>query len=124
MTTIQDFEDLDAWKKGRELAAAIYRVTASGGMARDFVLKDQLRRAAVSVVSNVAEGFERRGDREFRHFLAIAKSSAGEIRAQMYVALDAGLIGQPEFQRIAGLAAETARVIGGFINYLDNSTRD
>ena len=86
----------------------------------DFELRDQLRGAALSIVANIAEGFERRGDREFRRFLAIAKGSAGEIRAQMYVALDAGLVTREEFERVLALATETSRVIGGFMRYLAN----
>ncbi|HWC66408.1 MAG TPA: four helix bundle protein [Thermoanaerobaculia bacterium] len=119
MPTIERFEEVKAWKKGRELASSIYRVTASGMVAKDFELRDQLRRAALSVVSNIAEGFERRGDREFRRFLSIAKGSAGEIRAQMYVALDAGLVAEADFQEVLALATETSRVIGGLMRYLD-----
>lgn len=120
MPTIERFEDVQAWKKGRELAAAVYRLTASERIAKDFELRDQLRRAALSVVSNVAEGFERRGDREFRRFLSIAKGSAGEIRAQLYVAFDAGLVAESDFHRVLTLATETSRVIGGLMRYLDN----
>jgi four helix bundle protein len=120
MTSLQSFEDVHAWQKGRELAHSIYRATDSCGIGRDFALRDQLRRAALSVVSNIAEGFERTGGgREFRHFLSMAKGSTGEIRSQLYVALDAGLLSQVDFDRISAMALETGRLIGGFMRYLE-----
>ena len=119
MSTIQSFEEVFAWKKARELVLSIYRTTTEGPIAREFTLRDQLRRASISVVSNIAEGFERGGDRELRRFLSIAKGSAGEIRAQLYVALDAGLIAQTDFERLSSLTSETSRLIGGFMKYLD-----
>ena len=91
MGKIERFEDIDAWKKARELTKIIYEVTAQGKLATDFSLRDQLRRAAVSIMANIAEGFEREGNKEFRQFLATAKGSAGEVKALLYVALDAGL---------------------------------
>lgn len=81
--TIRRFEDIQAWQEARVLASEIYRVTNSGDFARDFGLKDQIRRASVSVVSNIAEGFEKDSPREFVRFLRIAKGSAGEVRAQL-----------------------------------------
>jgi four helix bundle protein len=86
--TIKQFEDLEAWKKARELGNAIYKVTSDGSFSRDFVLRDQIRRAVVSISSNIAEGFERSGDGEFNRFLAIAKGSCGELRSQLYLAFD------------------------------------
>jgi four helix bundle protein len=121
MASIETFEEIEAWKKGRELARSIYQLTASTDISRDFALRDQLRRAAVSVVSNIAEGFERNGDREFKHFLAMAKGSTGEIRAQLYIALDASLIPLNMFEHAFTLAGETGRLIGGFMKYLDQS---
>jgi S23 ribosomal protein. len=91
MGTIQKFEDIDAWQKARALTREVYAVTADGAFAKDFGLRDQIRRAAVSVMSNIAEGFDRGGVREFIQFLFIAKGSAAEVQAQLYVALDAGL---------------------------------
>jgi len=82
MAKIEKFEDIEAWKKAREVAKEIYAISNEGLFARDFGLRDQIRRAAVSVMSNIAEGFERGGDVEFRRFLAIAKGSAGEVKAQ------------------------------------------
>ena len=89
---ISKFEDIESWKKARALTNEIYQATASGQFVRDFGLKDQIRRASVSVLSNIAEGFERGGDKEFLQFLAVAKGSCGEVRAQLYVALDQGYL--------------------------------
>ena len=121
MARIEQFEDIDAWKKARELAQAIYEVTSVGEFARDFGLRDQIRRAAVSVMSNIAEGFERSGDKEFRQFLSLAKGSAGEVKAQLYVALDARFLSQEQFDQLYSLATETGRLIGGFMRYLTDS---
>lgn len=122
MVRIDRFEDIDAWKKARELTKAIYVITSEHDFSREFGLKDQIRRAGVSVMSNIAEGFERTGDAEFRRFLSIAKGSAGEIKAQLYVALDAGIISQKQFDELYGLASETGKLIGGFIRYLTASS--
>lgn len=121
MARIEQFEDIEAWKKARELAQAIYKVTAVGEFARDFGLRDQIRRAVVSVMSNIAEGFERGGDKEFRQFLSLAKGSAGEVKAQLYVALDARFLSQEQFEQLYSLATETGRLIGGFMRYLTDS---
>ncbi|WP_211341427.1 four helix bundle protein [Desulfoglaeba alkanexedens] len=109
---------MEAWKKARELAREIYAISNEGAFARDFGLRDQIRRAAVSVMSNIAEGFERGGDVEFRRFLAIGKGSAGEVKAQLYVALDDGLIDQGTFDALYKMATETGSLIGGFMRYL------
>jgi four helix bundle protein len=122
MAKIERFEDIEAWKKSRELAKAIYKVSSTDGFARDFVLRDQIRRAAVSVMSNIAEGFERGGDKEFRQFLAMAKGSAGEVRTQLYVALDAGFISEQQFNGLYDLATESGSLIGGFMRYLSGSS--
>jgi len=121
MARIEQFEGIDAWKKARELAQAVYEVTTVGEFARDFGLRDQIRRAAVSVMSNIAEGFERSGDKEFRQFLSLAKGSAGEVKAQLYVALDARFLSQEQFDQLYSLATETGRLIGGFMRYLTDS---
>src|SRR5581483_10054610 len=122
MASITRFEDVAAWRKGRELARRVSQVSAQGAFAQDFGLRDQIRRAAVSIISNIAEGFERDGNREFRQFLSLAKGSVGEVRAQLYVALDASFISQTEFEELNTLAVETGRLIGGLIQYLDSST--
>ena len=121
MGTIRKFEDIEAWQKARELTRQVYTVSSSGQVARDFGLRDQIRRAAVSIMSNIAEGFERGGSAEFSQFLAIAKGSAGEVEAQLYVALDQGYINQKQFDDIQTLASSTKKLIAGFMNYLKRS---
>jgi four helix bundle protein len=123
MAKIERFEDIDAWKKARELTKIIYEVTAQGKIAADFSLRDQLRRAAVSIMANIAEGFEREGNKEFRQFLATAKGSAGEVKALLYVALDAGLISTEQFHRIRALADDASRLLAGFLRYLKTSDK-
>jgi len=110
---IRSFQDLIAWQKARILTAKIYRITAEGALARDFGLKDQIRRAAVSVMSNIAEGFERGRPTEFHQFLSIAKGSCAELRSQLYVAVDAGYLKQDDFDALLDTAVEVARIIGG-----------
>ena len=89
MPMIKTFEDLEAWQKARELTREIYVFSKKGSFAKDYGLRDQIRRACVSIMSNIAEGFERNGDKEFFQFVSVAKGSSGEVRAQLYVALDA-----------------------------------
>jgi four helix bundle protein len=103
MSGISTFEDIEAWQKARELTRAIYALSNDGPFARDFGLRDQVRRASVSIMSNIAEGFERGGDKEFFQFASCAKGSSGEVRAQLYVALDAGYIDQPTFNRLSDM---------------------
>ena len=110
---IEKFEDLIAWQKARELTKNIYRVSKQGEFNRDYGLRDQIRRAAVSIMSNLAEGFERGGRSEFHQFLVIAKGSCAELRSQLYVALDADYINEETFYKLNALAKETSRVIGG-----------
>jgi four helix bundle protein len=98
MATIERFEDIEAWKRARVLTRKIYAVSRTGAFARDFGLKDQMRRASVSSMSNIAEGFERDGTGEFIHFLTMAKGSSGEVRSQLYVALDENYITQDQFE--------------------------
>jgi len=118
MTKIEKFEDIEAWKKGRELAKDIYTVTGKGEFARDFSLKDQIRRAAVSVISNIAEGFSRQTDKEFVQFLHIAKGSTSEVQSQLYLGLDLDYINKEEFERLYDEADQVTRLISGFIKYL------
>ncbi len=118
MATIRRLEDLQAWQKARELVRAIYQACMRSGLSKDFGLKDQLCRAAVSSMSNVAEGFARISDREFSHFLNIAKASAVEVQSLLYVALDVGYIDQNEFEKLYRLGNETVALIGGFRTYL------
>ena len=118
MATIERFEDIKAWQAAKDLVSAIYRVTAQGQFAKDFGLRDQIRRASVSVMSNIAEGFERSSDREFRRFLYIAKGSAGEVRSHLFVAVDLGYITAEEFSDLRTKSEEVAKSLSGFITYL------
>jgi len=113
MAMIQRFEDLVAWQKARLLTRRVYAVSAQGGLARDWGLASQMQRAAVSVMSNVAEGFERGRPAEFLHFLAIAKASCAETRSLLYVAQDAGYLHDDVSDELMKLAEEVGRVIAG-----------
>lgn len=121
MSAFQRFEDIEAWQKARELTKAIYALSNDGQFARDFGLRDQIRRASVSIMSNIAEGFGRGGNKEFIQFLFTAKGSASEVQAQLYVALDAGYINQDQFQKLYSETEATARMIAGLLRYLQNS---
>ena len=110
---ISRFEDLIAWQKARELAKNIYKITKQGEFYKDFGLRDQIRRASVSVMSNLAEGFERGGRSEFHQFLVIAKGSCAELRSQLYVAIDVNYIDEMAFNKLDALAKETSRLVGG-----------
>ncbi len=113
MARIERFEDLVAWQKARLLTRLIYQVTQKERFSRDFGLSGQIQRAAVSMMSNVAEGFERGGRGEFHQFLSTAKASCAELRSQLYVAFDVGYLDQKEFDNLMARAAEVAKIIGG-----------
>jgi four helix bundle protein len=113
MAGVTRFEDLIAWQKARELAAAVFRLTRTTAFERDWGFANQIRRAAVSVGSNIAEGFERSRPKEFHQFLSVAKGSCAELRSQLYTALDTGLISENEFGTTMAIAEETSRVING-----------
>ena len=120
MSTFQSFEDIEAWQKARELTRRIYELSDQGSFARDFGLRDQMRRACVSILSNIA-GFERSGTGEFVQFLSAAKGSAGEVRAQLYVAVDRSYIDKERFRELSVLATEISRMISGLMAYLKQS---
>jgi four helix bundle protein len=110
---IDRFEDLIAWQKARDLMQAVYQVTRRGEFARDLGLARQVQRAAVSIMANIAEGFERGGRGEFHQFLSTAKASCGEVRSHLYVALDVGYLDQTEFNDLLAKAEQVARIVGG-----------
>ena len=110
---IERFEDLIAWQKAKNLTRAIYEITKIGEFAKDFGLRDQIRRAAVSVMSNIAEGFDRGGHSEFHQFLVIAKGSCAELRSQLYIAKDIGYIDECIFNEVYGQILETRKLIAG-----------
>ena len=110
---IEKFEDFIAWQKARRLTSNVYQASNLGKFARDFGLKDQIRRAAVSIMSNVAEGFERGRPTEFHQFLSVAKGSCAELRSQLYVALDAGYVNEDSFIGLMNQASEVGQILGG-----------
>ena len=110
---LERFEDLIAWQKARELTKQIYKVAAKKPFSSDFGLRDQIQRAAVSIMSNLAEGFERGSSSEFHQFIVVAKASCAEVRSQLYTALDIGYITKEEFNVVSSLAVEVSRIVGG-----------
>ncbi len=118
MAAIKQFEDIQAWQQARELVREVYKTCAEGRLSRDFGLRDQLCCAAVSSMSNVAEGFAKKSDRDFAHFLDIARGSITEVQSLLYVALDVGYIGKSEFEKLRKRTEETASLISGLTSYL------
>jgi four helix bundle protein len=121
MNKIERFEDIVAWQKARILTREIYAATKSGEFAKDFGLKSQIQRASVSSMANIAEGYERGGDKEFIQFLSNAKGSSGEVKSHLYVALDQEYVSASAFDQLYGKADEVGRLIGGFMAYLTES---
>ena len=101
----------------------IYEITSEGAFEKDFALRDQIRRASISISSNIAEGFERKGNGEFKYFLSVAKGSVGELRSQLYLALDINYISGQKFQEIDSFSQELSKMIGSFISYLQGLTK-
>mgnify|MGYP002870205288 FL=1 len=118
MARVERFEDLEVWKLARGLAKSVYSFAKSGDFSRDFGLRDQICRAAVSVVSNIAEGFDRKSTVQFLQFLEIASGSASEVKAQLYVALDVGYITQSEFDAAYGDATRVGQMLTKLMQYL------
>lgn len=119
MPTITRFEDIEAWKTARELTRMVYVLTEQGPFAKDFGLKNQIQRASVSVMSNIAEGFESRTQAQFLEYLGHAKASAGEVRCQLYIAVDLKYLSQMQFDQVFELADKSSRQIARFLNYLE-----
>ena len=118
MPTYESFEELPVWQNAREFVAEVYKSTRKTPFARDFGLRDQLQRAAVSVMNNIAEGFERRGQKEFVQFLSYAKASAGECRSMIYVASDLGYIEDSAYNSLHDKSLALSKSLAGFVNYL------
>ena len=110
MATFKNLVDIQAWQKARQVTRMIYEVTAEGQFARDYGLRDQIRRASVSSVANIAEGFGRRSDKEFANFLNMAHGSVSEVQSHLYVALDLNYIDQTSFTRLNNLLDEISRM--------------
>jgi four helix bundle protein len=122
MAAIKQFEDLNVWQDARQLVAAVYAASKAGAFSQDFGLRDQIRRAAVSTMSNIAEGFERGTRNEFVHFLTIAKGSNGEVRSQLQVALDQKYIGAGDFASLRDSSVSLSKKLSAFIRYLEGCT--
>jgi len=121
MGKVSCFEDLEVWQKARDFAKLIYEYSSKGSFAKDFSLKDQINRSAGSIMDNIAEGFERGGNKEFIQFLSYSKGSSGEARSQLYRALDKTHIEQLEFDLLRNKSIELSKQLSGFISYLKTS---
>jgi four helix bundle protein len=121
MDCIRRIEDLEIWQRARILAIDLFFLTRKGQISKDFSFKNQIMRAAVSVPSNIAEGFERDGKNEFINFLSIAKGSLGELKTQIYLALDFGYISEEQFKGIYAEIAGISAMIGKLMKYLRSS---
>lgn len=115
---IERFEDIDAWKEARNLNKMVYQISTRDPFKRDFALTSQIQRASISVMANVAEGFDRQSNKEFIHYLHIASSSASEIQSHLYAALDLAYIRKEEFRNLYEQAKKVKKLINGFIAYL------
>lgn len=119
--SVKTFEDMEVWKEARRLTQRIYHLTKNEDFSKDFGLRDQIRRAAVSVMSNIAEGFERGGNQEFVQFLYVAKASCGEVRSQIYVALDQNYVANVEVGELTKSFKRLSSMISNLIAYLRKS---
>lgn len=120
MSRAHAFEDLKVWQLARELVRSVYRLTRDVQFGSDQGLRDQIRRAAVSCMANIAEGFERGSNKEFIRFLFMARGSAGEVRSHLYVAGDLGYLNQPDFDRVQRQTLEVSGAVFRFIRYLES----
>ena len=121
MSTLKQFEDMELWQKSRIFAREIYSITHNSPLVNDFALKEQIRRSASSIMDNIAEGFERGGNREFIQFLSIAKGSAGETCSQLYRSFDLKYIDEQTFSKLQSEAKDISKMISRFITYLKNT---
>lgn len=121
MATIKSFEDIDFWQKARDLSNDIYIKTLEGSFSRDFGLRDQINRSSGSIMDNIAEGFERGGNKEFIQFLSYSKGSCGEVRSQLLRAKDRKHLSEEDFEQLFAKALEVGKQIGGFMSYLSRS---
>jgi four helix bundle protein len=118
---VKNFEDFEIWKEARALTREIYQLTSDSKFSKDFALRDQIRRAAVSIMSNIAEGFERGGNQEFIQFLYVAKASCGEVRSQLYVALDQSYVAPKDCDDASKSFRRLSIMISNLIDYLKRS---
>ncbi len=118
MAQIKRFEDLEVWQAGMKLCSSVYSLSNGEVFAKDFGLKDQIRRSSVSVPSNISEGFERDSQKQFIYFLVIAKGSCGELRTQLRIANNLNYISNEEFENLNNECISVSKQLAGFINYL------
>ena len=118
---VKNFEDLEIWKEARRLTQAVYRLTRDSRFSKDFSLRDQIQRAAISVMSNISEGFERGGNQEFVQFLYVAKGSCGEVRSQLYVALDQEYVDQKVADSLLAVLKRLSVMIKHLIDHIKRS---
>lgn len=123
MSGFKSFEEIIGWQKARLLCGAVYKVTYKEAFKKDFGLVDQVRRASVSVMANIAEGYDRRGDKEFVRFLNIARGSLSEVKSHLFIALDLKYINEKEKTELFLLIDEIGKLINGLSNYLTNNTK-
>ncbi len=122
MATFKRFEDIQAWQKARRLTRKIYEVTATDRFARDFGLRDQIQRASISIMANIAEGFGRHTDKDFANFLSIAHASVSEVQSHLYVALDLAYVSEELFTEVYGLLDEVSRMTLVLARHLRTTT--
>lgn len=120
MATIKNFEELEVWKLAMELCTEVYSLTNTNFFSKDFALKDQIRRSAISIPSNISEGYEREGINQFVYFLVIAKGSCGELRTQLKIANTLNYINEKEYITLNEKSLSTSKQLAGFIKYLKN----
>ncbi|BDU24301.1 MULTISPECIES: four helix bundle protein [Flavobacterium] len=118
MSKFKSFEEINSWQKSRIFNKKIYLITENSNFKKDFDFVRQIRRASLSISSNIAEGFERNTDKEFVYFLYVAKASAGEVRSQLYLAFDLEYIIKEEFEMLLESITEISKLLSGFIKYL------
>jgi len=122
MSKFKSFEEINSWQKSRVFNKKIYLVTENPNFKKDFDFVRQIRRASLSISSNIAEGFERNTDKEFVYFLYVAKASAGEVRSQLYLAFDLEYIIEEEFEMLLNSVTEISKLLSGFIKYLSQKS--
>ena len=123
MGKFNSFEEINSWQKARVFNKKVYLITENTNFKKDFDFTRQIRRASISISSNIAEGFERNTDKEFIYFLYVAKASAGEVRSQLYLAFDLDYISKEEFKKLTKPVTEISKLLSGFIKYLESSRK-
>lgn len=121
MSTFKKFEEMEVWQKAIELTSEIYKVTSEGTFSRDYVMMNQIRRASISIPSNISEGIERDGNKELLNFLYIAKGSCGELRCQLHIAVRLNYLKQERFEELSNLAIAISRSLNRLIKYIQDS---